>query len=129
MKNNETNKFIQLRQVVICRNSRNSCLKNTHKKSWKNTTITNYSITRNFQLTDIIDKNNDNYDYYGELQKAVTFLHRLRAELRGGLYIYTFGIYISPVCRMCPTVKDEKNGRLFNINKDLPGMRSLFVGV
>ena len=125
----KTSNCKELRHSVIRRNSRNSHLINTHKKLNKYVTFTNYSITRNSQHANIINKNNDNYDYYGELRRPVIFLHRLRAELRGGLYIYTFGIYISPVCRMCPTVKEEKNGRIFNINKDLSGMRGLFAGV
>lgn len=91
----------QLNQIVT-----NSCVtpvipviptpENIIKKDSKNKEITNYSIARNFYLTDNTIDLEKNYGSYGKLRHAVIFLHRLSAVLRGGLYIFSERKYISP---------------------------------
>lgn len=104
-------------------------LKKTLKNRPKNTTITNYSICRNFQLSDIIRHIKNNYGNYGKLRQAVTFLHRLSAKLRESLYILLRNIYI-PFCRMCPTVTEggTKNG-IQDAYQSLPRLRCCFEGI
>lgn len=106
-----------------------SNLKNTPEKTPKNEQITNYSITRNFYNTEIINELEKNYGSYGKLQEPVIFLHRRSAKLRGR-YIYFCKKYISPFCRMWPVVtkKENPNG-IPDAHKNMSRMRRSFEGI
>lgn len=82
-------------------------LKKAIKKDPKNDKVTNYSITRNFYLTENINELEKNYGSYGKLRQPVIFLHRRSAKLRG-VYIYFCKKYISPFCRMWPIVMGDE---------------------